>query len=55
MVLQCDKNTGSLIISKNDYNHLLLNYLEENKENYTSINENPLNNTIKIINETLHK
>jgi hypothetical protein len=49
LVLQCDKNIGALIISKEDYNKLILDYLEENKRNYKSVDSDPLNNTIKSI------
>ena len=53
MVLQCDKNIGSIIISKTDYEKLILKYLDENKDNYQALSENPLENTIKVINDKL--
>ncbi len=53
LVLQCDKNIGAMIISKEHYNDLILNYLNENAANYKSLNENPLQNTIVKINDTL--
>jgi hypothetical protein len=53
MVLQCDKNIGSIIISKTDYEKLILKYLDENKDNYQALSENPLEKTIKVINDKL--
>ena len=53
MVLQCDKNIGALIISKQDYNKLVLDYLKDNNRHYKSVESDPLSNTIKSISSVL--
>jgi hypothetical protein len=50
MVLQCDKNIGALIISKQDYKKLTLEYLNENDKHYKPVDSDPLENTVNSIN-----
>jgi hypothetical protein len=53
MVLQCDKNVGSIIISNEDFLNIANNYLNENKKTYIQLNEDPLKDIIKNINNKL--
>ena len=53
MILQCDKNVGSLIISKSDHDILMKENLEANNVTYKSLSDNPLKITIEKINSTL--
>ncbi len=54
-ILQCDKNVGSLVISNEDFLSLVDRYFEENKQNYITLTENPLENTIDLVNRDLKK
>ena len=55
LILECDKNVGAMIISKIDYDNLVKDYFDNNKDTYISCTGDPLNLTNEKINNTLHE
>ena len=51
-VVQVDKNLGTAIVSNNDYDNLCLDHLNNN-EFFEKVNQNPLIDTVSIINNEL--
>ena len=51
-ILNCDKNIGTAIISQNLYLDLSNKHLED-KDNFTKLTDNPLDNTDNLINDKL--
>ena len=51
-VVQVDKNLGTAIVSNEDYEKFCLDHLNNN-EFFDKINQNPLNDTVSIINNEL--
>lgn len=54
-VVICDKNIGWAILDNELYKNLAFEHLNENSNSYKQLSEDPLNNTIKEINDELKR